>query len=219
MNGDQHPARVALRQAREATIEQLSGSFARDELSLDEFEKRVDRAYAASSTQEYQALVSDLSVSQSALATTPGPASEYGNAITHTPNAALNRKAMPSLALAIFGNVQRGGRWPLAAKSRVQALFGNVELDLRSVVLPPGDTEIYVEAIFGNVELTLPPTIAVVCHGWSMFGSFQGVSRLPAQPDGTTVLHITGRSIFGNVEIHTLPSKRIDAPRLGPSRV
>ncbi|GEM_PF-2927616 len=41
MDGEQHPTRIAWRQARESTIEQLSEGFARDELSLDEFDKRV----------------------------------------------------------------------------------------------------------------------------------------------------------------------------------
>jgi len=67
-------------------------------------------------------------------------------------------------------------------------LFGNVEFDWRSAVLPEGETELHVEAIFGNVGITLPPTLAVECQGRFVFGSFQNISRIPSNPDGTAML-------------------------------
>ncbi len=208
MHGDEHPARVALRQARETTIEQLSDSFARDELSLEEFELRIDRAYAAADSSEVQSLVSDLSVApvrpriEAVVESAPTP---LGAIVPAAMGQQLRRRGKPLAAVAIFGSIERRGRWALAPDSEALAVFGNIEIDLRSVALPAGVTELFVKAIFGNIEIIVPPALAVECHGVSMFGSFESLERVPIDPESGTILHVTGKAIFGNVEISTLP--------------
>jgi len=207
MYGEQHPSRVALREARETTIDQLSESFARDELSLDEFEQRVDQAYAAASPEEVQALVSDLTVKpalQRVETESCSPAAAPETAIVAPRGRGKpGRKIERRVGLAIFGNVERRGRWTLQADSEALAVFGNVELDLREAIIPEGVTELHVRAIFGNVEIIVPPSISVDCHGLGIFGNFEGLDRVPAEDDGTPVLRITGKAIFGNVEVST----------------
>src|SRR3954467_6156939 len=61
MEGKQHPARVALRATREQVISHLSEAFARDEIGLDEFERRIDAVYRCRAPEELTALVGDLS--------------------------------------------------------------------------------------------------------------------------------------------------------------
>jgi hypothetical protein len=209
MQGDQHPAKVALREAREATIDQLSEGFARDELSLTEFEQRVDRAYAATSTEEAQSLVNDLSVGARAqLRVAPNPDVQPAGAGVSAPQqTSLARSNEDWLAFAIFGNVERHGRYAVEPGSRALAVFGNVELDLRAVNFPKGITAIHVEAIFGNVEIILPPTIFVECHGVSIFGNYASLGRVPIDDEGGAVLRITGKAVFGNVELSTIPSQ------------
>jgi len=211
MYGEQHPSRVALREAREATIEQLSESFARDELSLEEFESRLDRAYASVHQDEVRLLVSDLTVAATAprVETTV----ESGVTVDIAPRAArhtLSRAIEPQAALAIFGNVERRGRWALAPKSRALAVFGNAVLDLRTAILEHEVTEIDVKAVFGNVEIIVPPTLCVECHGASIFGNFEALERVPTEPDGSPTLRVTGKAVFGNVEIRT----QLRTPRL-----
>jgi hypothetical protein len=220
MYGDQHPARVELREARETTIEQLSDSFARDELSLEEFESRVDRAYAATQKEEVRSLVSDLSVARAAPVRVEARAEPSGatEAAARPASNALSRVAEPQVALAVFGNVERHGRWAVAQKSRALAVFGNAVLDLRAAILEEGITELEVKAIFGNVEIIVPPTLCVECHGASIFGNFEALERVPTEPDGSPTLRVTGKAVFGNVEIRTqlradraLPAGRTDA--------
>jgi hypothetical protein len=206
MYGEQHPSRVALREAREATIEQLSESFARDELSLEEFESRLDRAYASAHQDEIRLLVSDLTVAANAPRAEAEAAAAPGAAIATAPRTAshtLARASEPKAAIAIFGNVERRGRWALATKSQALAVFGNAVLDLRGAILEPGITEIDVKAVFGNVEIIVPPTLCVECHGASIFGNFEALERLPTEPDGSPTLRVTGKAVFGNVEIRT----------------
>ncbi len=204
MYGEQHPARVALREARETVIGELSESFAHDELSLEEFEQRLDRAYAASPREEVQALVSDLSARQTAVVKSDEAARPEQALVQTTQGSALTRGTDQRAALAVFGNVERRGRFALALESRALAVFGNVEIDLRDAVIAEGVTELHVKAIFGNVEIIVPPTLSVECHGLGVFGNFEGLERVPFEPDGSPILRITGKAIFGNVEVSTL---------------
>lgn len=210
LDGEAHPRHLALRRARDAALERLSESFARDELSLDEFERRIDRAYAVSAENELDVLVGDLPAAPAALARVP-PA-------PLAPSARGPKR--PRLALAVFGNVERRVNGDIEPGATVSAVFGNVELDLRELALPPGVTELHVRAVFGNVELTVPPTIAVECAGTPVFGSFASLDRRPRAGAGEPVLRIVGSAVFGNVEIKTLPSRALleagqSARRLG----
>jgi hypothetical protein len=200
LDGEAHPQRLALRQAREAALERLSESFARDELSLDEFERRIDRAYAASAEGEIDALVADLPAAAASVLVRAPPA-QLGAA---SPGHRRQR-----LALAVFGSVERRVNGDIVPGATVSAVFGNVELDLRELDLPPGVTELQVRAVFGNVELTLPPSIAVECVGTPVFGSFASLDRRPRAGAGEPVLRIVGHAVFGNVEIKTLPSRAL----------
>ena len=219
LDGDQHPSLAQLRQTRELTLDRLSEGFARDELSLEDFESRVDRAYAARAESELRGLIADLAEparvdEQAALARAP----EVG--LTSTRVADGSR-----LALAVFGNIERRVSGGLGSRTRVLSVFGNVELDLRELRLPPGVTELHVRAVFGNIELTVPPTIAVECQGSPVFGSFATLDRVPQDSSGQAVLRIVGHAVFGNVEVRTLPPRALltsyaHVPRaLPPGRV
>ena len=62
---------------RQAAIDRLMEAFAEDVLDVDEFERRLDRAHAATTSDELQALLSDLP-SQSNLPAAPGQAAGSG---------------------------------------------------------------------------------------------------------------------------------------------
>src|SRR5882757_7830522 len=98
MRGDEHPKRALLRSGRAQTIERLTNAFARDELGLDEFEERLNRAYAAEEVPALEALVQDLSPDALALqAEVVAPATALAPV---APSAARPR------AVAILGSVE-----------------------------------------------------------------------------------------------------------------
>jgi len=196
LDGEQHPRAVALREARDGVLTRLSEGFARDELSLDELERRVERAFAAGDEPELSALVVDLA-----------PPAFAPGVLVRAPAGPLASTA-PRRTSAILGNVERRVSHLLPG-ARVSAILGNVELDLRDVTLPPGVTEIEVRAVFGNVELTIPPTLAVECVGTSVLGSFASVHRVPRGTPDEPVLRVTGAAVLGNVEVKTLPSRAL----------
>jgi Domain of unknown function (DUF1707) len=95
LDGDAHPEKLGLRRAREAALACLSESFARDELSLDDFERRVDAAYAAGAERELEALVADLGApSPKGLVVATAAAAVFGN---------VEVKTLPSRALLEAG--------------------------------------------------------------------------------------------------------------------
>ncbi len=210
MQGDEHPTLVLLRSTRERILSILSDAFTKDEIGLDEFERRVDGAYAATSADALEELVRDLSDGTTSDGARSGPSAlsvrpENSMVAPSTALVPARREKKPG-TVAIFASVERRGSFSLSSSSRAVAIFGNVELDLRQVALPDGVTELFVRAVFGNVEITVPPDLAVECDGNGVLGSFSSMSRMPAE--GRTVgpvLRVIGSAVLGNVEIHTRP--------------
>ena len=211
MHGEDHPAKRQLRLGRERTLEGLSIAFTRDELSLEQFENRVDRAFLSATVDELEALLADLSPSvvsaqgAQAMVSLATPASTAGVVAPPTHALRVAHTAPPRVA-AVFGNVERQGPMLLPPRSRVLAAFGNVDLDLRHAEPSERITEIEAQAVFGNIELLVPPQWSVICEGTCVFGSFASVHRVDYEDNESgPVLRITGRAVFGNVEVRTLP--------------
>jgi hypothetical protein len=211
----------SLAAAREEAIEQLSTAFAHGEIGLDDFEQRVDAAYAATDDERLRSLMHGL---EGAAATTALVRVETGETRHRRelvpappPGAQIVAARRPADALAVFGNLQRSGTWRLEDGTRAVAVFANVELDLRDVVLAPGITHLACRAVFGNIEITVPPDLAIECVGAGVLGSFSSVHRVPSEgASERAVLRIEGAAVFGNVEVHTLP--RGMEPPQGPAR-
>jgi hypothetical protein len=174
---------------REGAIERLSAAFAHGSLDTEEFERRVTVAHRTSSSEELEALLTDLPLA---------PAS-----------AAARTELVPALqapggarTLSVFGSTRRAGRWAVPRKLVVKAVFGNVELDFRDAVLPAGPIELELSAVFGNIEILVPPHLAVESSGDAILGNFDHVDRAARYlPPDAPVLHIRGKSVFANVEV------------------
>lgn len=195
MRGDEHPKRAQLRASRAQAIERLTNGFTRDELGLEEFEDRLNRAYAAEAEPDLNALVSDLSPETVAIV--------FDAEVVPAANIALVPSAPTPRATAILGSVERRGQ--LAARaSGALAVLGSVVIDLRDVSMPPGVSTLEVSAVLGSVEIIVPPNLAVESAGASILGSFEGIQRVPRDPDPELpVLRVQGRAVLGSIEIRT----------------
>jgi hypothetical protein len=217
MKGERHPARLAVTEAREQVLEQLSEAFAKDELGLDEFEARIDGAYQASTEVGLRALVNDL-----APPVAPASTELLRTAAPSTALASAPQVPRRARVLAVLGNVERRGRFQVPDGYRATSVLGNIELDLRDVVLGDGVTHLYVRAVLGNIEIVVPPDLPVECEGTGFLASFAQLNRIPAE--GTAagpLLRIIGSAVLGNVEIRTLPrglSVSVPRPRALPPK-
>jgi hypothetical protein len=211
MEGDAHPAKLALRERRDRVIARLTDAFARDELGIDAFETRIAAAYRGQSEAELEALVADLSQRD---ASTPDAMVVVRTELVRAEAAAIERSgshagaAARLMARAIFSNVERRDRVVLAGTSRVEALFGNVEIDLRAASFASDVAELRVRSVFASIEILVPADVTVEVHGAAIFGNFEGATSVAADPDAPT-LRIVGSAVFASVVVRTVPPLRV----------
>lgn len=198
-------ALVPLQKRREVVIGRLTRAFEADELSDEEFEKRLDRAHQAGATEALDAVVGDLapeSGPSAAAAAQPTPAAPTALAV-------VQREASRR-DVVIFGSTERRGAWTPGAHQRALTVFGSLELDFTQALLPPGVTEIEVKVVFGSIEIFVPPHVEVDCEGVAILANFESVERASAERDPQAPrLRVRGFAVFGNVEVITrVPGKK-----------
>lgn len=196
------PAKVLeVDEAREKAIDLLSECFARDMLSVEDFERRVSLAHAAASMAELGAAIDGVGSSGIAAAKAAGLPAE---AQRRAPAAAPSEVQPADRAVAVFGETKRAGQWVPARRTTVAAVMGSATIDLREARLRPGTTTVTAVAFMGSVEILVPPGLHVQCAGSAVFGSFERRDSSPAPVDvGESMVRVDGVAVFGSVEIET----------------
>ncbi len=184
----------------QATIDQLMEHFASDALDLDEFERRLDLAHAATSSSELDALLADLPQGGNLPATRDGasaPAAGQGYSV-----ASAAQVKDSEVVVAVMGGSSRRGHWRPARKNYAVAVMGGTELDFREATLPPGVTEVQVWTIWGGVEIIVPPGVNIESHGIALLGGFDHAGSTTSVPDPSApTIRITGFALMAGVDI------------------
>jgi hypothetical protein len=205
------PAAAPSTDARERVVSTLSHHFAADRIPMEEFERRVELAYAARSMPELAAIVADL------------PAIVIESNETSAARAAAPASAATKL-VAVFSNQERRGAMLVPRRLKVVSVFANVELDLSDATFESGLTEIEVNSVFGNVEITVPDGVRVELTGHAVLGSFSaggvGGFGVPSTSGASDiVVRISGHAVLANVETHASNARALlpgqDAARRG----
>lgn len=186
-----------LNQTRQVTIDALCEHFANDVMSVEEFERRVDGAHRATTSEELKDLLRDLPGTANLPAVAgSSPMQTRGYSVTSAAN--VKDRAV---VVAIMGGSTRKGRWQPARKNYAVAVMGGTELDFREAVMGPGVTELHIYAMWGGVEVIVPPGMNVESHGIALLGGFEHAAD-SAEPDpGAPTLRITGVSLMAGVEV------------------
>jgi uncharacterized protein DUF1707/cell wall-active antibiotic response 4TMS protein YvqF len=129
--------------ARERAIAALTHHFANDELTETEFEARLQSVYAATTTQEIEAITADLSM----------------------------QREGADIAAFLSGQ-ERKLTGVMPRELKVRARLGYVELDLTKATFKPGVTTIDVGAFMGYVHIRVPAGVRVDSAGRALFGFF-----------------------------------------------
>jgi hypothetical protein len=170
---------------REAAVARLTTAFAEDQISLEEFERRVEEVYRAATSVALAKLTADL----------PAPAAAQPVEPDATP--------VSSRISAMFRSLERASRMVVPRRLEIRATFSNVELDLTQAKFREGRTEISIRAFCSSVEIRLPAGVAVEEEGGTVFGIFAAhtapLALEPAAHPAPTI-RLAGRSIFSSVE-------------------
>jgi hypothetical protein len=174
---------------RDRAASVLNEALAQGRLTAEEHSERLDALYAAKTHADIVPVIDDLPGTSAAAALAPRSST--------APEAAPGR-----LLVAVFGGVSRKGRWHPEPVTRVLAVFGGAEFDLREADLPGREITINAVAVFGGISITVPPEMRVVDTGSAVLGGreISGESAESSRPDAP-VLRITGTCVFGGVEV------------------
>jgi len=81
------------------------------------------------------------------------------------------------------------------------AMFGGVELDLRSATIAQEEVVIDASALFGGVDLQVPESWNVAVEGHGIFGGYDDKTLHTMPEDARPRVVITGNAVFGGVVV------------------
>jgi class 3 adenylate cyclase len=199
--GEHRPEALVSDAERDQVVALIAKYCGEGRLTLDEFTQRVEVVLAARTRAQLDEVLSDL------------------------PSAPALPRVVPtsSHVVAVFGGASRRGRWRPGARLRATAVFGGVDLDLRSAELQGSEIEVRAVALFGGVDIVVPEGVAVELSGLSVFGGKEArVADVPVIP-GSPVVKVRGFPIFGGVTVRSKRSAwrmldRTRPPELGDRR-
>jgi Domain of unknown function (DUF1707)/Cell wall-active antibiotics response 4TMS YvqF len=181
---------------RERVVQTLSAHFAHDQLTMAEFEHRLERAYELTAVDELRSLVADLPAL--AMRGTTGE-------VSPSPALVPSSEVPPRGAIfTVMGGHERTGSWIVPRQLKVVVVMGGAEIDLRDARFGAGVTEIEIFVLMGGVNIIVPPGIRVESLGAAFMGGFElkagdATALTPTHP----VLRLGGLAIMGGVETET----------------
>jgi hypothetical protein len=195
---EEHPESLAVPD-RQRTIEALCEAFANDELSVEEFERRVETAHRSASPEELRSLLGGLPSGRALVEATARPAGVPAPATAARPPEA---PAGWGFSGGIMGGMSRRGTWTPARRNLALGVMGGCTLDFREARLGPGVTEVYAVAFWGGVEVIVPPWLRVEVSGIGIMGGFDYLHDTEGapSPDAPT-LKVSGVAVMAGVEV------------------
>lgn len=159
----------------------LSEAASNGRLTLEDYEARLTKAYAASTYDQLERVVSDLP-----------EAMDYRRQ--------KSRPAPSTMLLAILSGFERRGRWNIPGRMTTFTLFGGGVVDLRYADFTSPDVEIHAYSILGGQTILLPPEVNVDVKGHGVMGGFDQTVDGAGTP-GAPKVTIKGFSLWGGVGI------------------
>jgi Cell wall-active antibiotics response 4TMS YvqF/Domain of unknown function (DUF1707) len=182
-----------MQESRERAIGALQESFARDDLDVEEFERRVTAAHTVESPEEIDALTRDLE---------PLPVTQP--ALRGNTDALIPRDGVPPVQTirGLMSATSRTGPWTVPRRLRIRTVMSSTVLDFREARFPSGAVELDLRAVMASVEIIVPPSLAVETRGSAFMGTFDEIDRAPSHPDpDAPLLRIHGLAVLGAVEV------------------
>jgi uncharacterized protein DUF1707 len=170
---------------RDRVLALLAEAMSDGRLTPDEHADRVQRACAARTLGELADLTTDL------VAASAQPVRLDGGRVIS----------------GIFGPAKRDGRWVVPETLTVNAMFGEVEVDVTQAILQARHVQLHATVIGGRLRLVVPDGVSVVVTAPLVLGRRRGGTPLPAG-DETPVIEVKGLVLGGEIIVRTPPKTR-----------
>ncbi len=189
-----------LERVRHEAVRLLCAAQARDQLTLDDFEGRLERIKQAPNPATLEAIVADLQADDPypapLTASTSAPARVTGAAYAPVAPAEFLRLT------SVFASTRRAGSWTVPLEIQALVALGELTLDLRDAVFDSDVLDIDVSVTLGSFTLIVPAGTQVENEIEETLSSSEHSTRSArgARPNGLLV-RVRGRSLLASVEI------------------
>jgi hypothetical protein len=178
---------------REAVVVRLREAGGEGRLTFEELAERVERAVAARTSSELDAVTADLPPARPGAG---GPRKERG------------------WVVAVMGGAERKGRWRPARRTNVVALMAGAALDLRHAEIGGGELVINAVSIMGGIEVIAPEGVDVELSGFALMGGNSGPRDAVPVPPGAPIVRVRAYSLMGGVGVTRKRQQRSSHARL-----
>ena len=179
----------------------LSTAYAEGRLTREEHDERTDQLMSAKTFDDLVSITRDLVVVGTH---GPDPARQATSPFTIDTTA---QNPETDKMIAIFGGVNRSGRWRVRKNIQAFALFGGMDLDLRDAIFEGRVIEISGFWCFGGLDIKVPEGIEVLDQTAGIFGGTD-VRDIGDPAPGAPSLVIKGVALFGGVSVRGPKSSR-----------
>ena len=169
----------------------LSTAYAEGRLTREEHDERLEQVLRARTFDDLVPLTADL------VPTAPAPTAAEAHGYDIAPGSSTEPAEK---MVAVFGGVQRRGRWRMRRQTQALAVFGGIDLDLREAIFEAPVVEISGVWCFGGLDIKVPAGMEVIDHTAGIFGGTD-VRDLGDRDPSAPTLVIKGVTLFGGVSV------------------
>ena len=191
-----NPQDQPIEQLREQTVDQLIMNYGHGRLSREAFERRLDQALDAKTTDKLVELTSDLDLRADKDYTAQKKA-ELG--IRVNPSAAAEGDEVETM-VNIFGGTTRSGAWDVPPEIKMINVFGGCELDFSNARFTAKTTRIMMFCMFGGASFRVHEGMRIRSKAICIFGGVDNRAGSSADPDAPALI-IEGICLFGGADI------------------
>ena len=178
---------------REHVAEALRHAAGEGRLTVDELDDRLNRAFAARTRAELEALLADVVPRDAAHRR---PLGTPGGRVAVRPGEGGAR-----WLISVLGGTDRSGRWRLAERVTNINFWGGSDLDLNDAELSAQHTHLRVITIMGGADIRVPDCLNVEVSQLALMGGNTIKLGEPLPDPGGPTLHIKMFTLMGGSDV------------------
>jgi hypothetical protein len=194
-----------LESARERVVLELSNLFAEDRIPMEELDRRLELAYAASSVTDLEKLLTDLEPMPPAIADDPRVAAQRWQPAAQPPVIRdASELAVPrgqKRILAFLSESKRRGTWIVAPYVDVVAVMGSLVIDMRDATFTSRVVEMDLSVVMAQVTIIIPRGMRVIDDATAIMAQHNFDEHTRGADTDAPVLRLTGWSTMAEVTV------------------